>query len=78
LYYFSANTGWALAKKIHRTSDGGLTWTAMSNVTWKAEVDFISENIGWAVAAADNQQVALVKTIDGGKKWAMLVPIVVP
>jgi photosystem II stability/assembly factor-like uncharacterized protein len=78
LYFLSANTGWAIARKIHRTSDGGLTWTAMSNVTWSAEVDFISENIGWAVATAEDHQVALVKTVDGGKKWAMLVPAVVP
>ncbi len=78
LYFYSASTGWALARKIQRSSDGGLTWTAMSNVTWSAEVDFITENVGWAVATDENQQVALVKTIDGGKKWAMLVPTVVP
>jgi photosystem II stability/assembly factor-like uncharacterized protein len=78
LYFFSANTGWALAKKIHRTSDGGLTWKAISNVTWSAEdIDFVSERIGWLVARAE-EAIALVKTTVGGAHWAMLVPMVGP
>ena len=77
LYFFSANTGWALAKNIHRTSDGGLTWKAISNVTWSAEVDFVNEQIGWGVAR-EGEQVALVKTTDGGAHWVMLVPTVGP
>ena len=73
LYFYSADTGWALAEKIHRTSDGGLTWKAISNVSWSAQVDFVSEQLGWAVAR-NLEQIALVKTSDGGGKWAILVP----
>lgn len=77
LYFYSASTGWALADKIHRTEDGGLTWKAVSNVSWSPQVDFVSEQIGWAVAR-NLEQIALVKTVDGGAKWAMLMPVVGP
>jgi hypothetical protein len=85
LYFFSTDTGWAFSDKIHRTIDGGLSWTVVSNVswtvvsdvTWSAQVDFVSEQIGWGVAQAE-AEMALVKSIDGGAKWAMLVPSVGP
>jgi photosystem II stability/assembly factor-like uncharacterized protein len=88
LYFFSEGTGWAFSQKIQRTTDGGFTWVIVSNVSWtvisditmKAEVDFISEQIGWGIAHGHDEvaQEALVKTIDGGAKWAMLVPRVSP
>jgi photosystem II stability/assembly factor-like uncharacterized protein len=77
LYFFSVDTGWALAMKIQRTNDGGLTWTAISDVTWSAQVDFVSEQIGWAIAQ-EGDQIALVKTMNGGARWTMLVPTVGP
>ena len=73
LYFFSEGTGWALARKIHRTTDGGFTWKAIANVNWDVEVDFVSEYLGWGVARETNE-LALVKTVDGGAKWTMLEP----
>ncbi len=75
LYFFSADSGWALSTKIQHTTDGGASWTPISDVTWTAQMDFISEQIGWGVARAGDQ-VALVKTTDGGGHWTMLVPTV--
>jgi photosystem II stability/assembly factor-like uncharacterized protein len=75
LYFFSADTGWALAPKIQQTKDGGATWKVISNVTWSAKMDFISAQIGWGVAVAGNE-VALVKTTNGGNHWSMLTPTV--
>jgi len=77
LYFFSADTGWALANKIQLTTDGGKTWTAISDVSWTPQMDFISEQVGWAVATAGND-IALVKTDNGGAKWTVLVPTVGP
>ncbi len=77
LYFFSADTGWALAKKIQLTTDGGKTWTAISDVTWTPQMDFVSEKIGWAVATA-GQEIALVRTDNGGSRWSILVPAVGP
>lgn len=75
LYFVTADTGWALSQKIQRTTDGGASWAIISDVTWSARMDFISEKIGWGVARSDNQT-ALVKTMDGGVTWAELKPTV--
>ncbi|HSB66010.1 MAG TPA: hypothetical protein VLD65_05480 [Anaerolineales bacterium] len=75
LYFFTASTGWALAPKIQMTSDGGKTWKPISDVSWYAQFDFISETTGWAIARSD-VEMALVKTDNGGAKWSMLVPTV--
>jgi len=77
LHFFSANTGWALSNKIKLTTDGGVTWKPISDVSWKAQMDFISEQIGWAVARSDNA-IALVKTDNAGARWTELVPSVGP
>ncbi|MGE5123929.1 MAG: WD40/YVTN/BNR-like repeat-containing protein [Acidobacteriaceae bacterium] len=73
LYFFSADIGWALAAKIQRTTDGGKTWSPISDVSWNAQFDFVSDQIGWAIARADNE-VALVRSENGGARWTMLVP----
>ena len=77
LYFFSAETGWALSNKIQLTTDGGVTWKPISDVTWTPQMDFISEQIGWAVARSDNA-IALVKTDNSGARWTELVPAVGP
>ncbi len=77
LYFFSADTGWALAMKIEQTTDGGKTWKPISDVTWTAKMDFISEQLGWAVARSSSA-LALVKTDNGGARWTELVPSVGP
>jgi len=75
LYFFSADTGWAISQKIQLTTDGGLTWKPIADVSWNPQFDFISEQIGWGVAWSKGQ-VALVKTDNGGAHWTMLVPTV--
>lgn len=77
LYFVTNDTGWALSNKIQRTTDGGLTWTPISDVTWTAQMDFISEQIGWGVATAGDAM-ALVKTDNGGVRWTILTPNVGP
>jgi photosystem II stability/assembly factor-like uncharacterized protein len=77
LYFFSADTGWALANKIQLTTDGGVTWKPVSDVTWTPQMDFISEQIGWAVARSPDA-IALVKTDNGGARWTELTPSIGP
>jgi photosystem II stability/assembly factor-like uncharacterized protein len=77
LYFFSADTGWALSNKIQLTTDGGVTWKPISDVSWDAQMDFISEQIGWAVARSDNA-IALVKTANSGARWTEIIPSVGP
>jgi photosystem II stability/assembly factor-like uncharacterized protein len=77
LYFYSADTGWAISSKIQLTTDGGATWKAISDVTWTAQFDFISEQIGWGVARFGDVM-ALVKTDVGGARWSVLTPTVGP
>jgi photosystem II stability/assembly factor-like uncharacterized protein len=68
--------------EVAATTDGGLTWTVISNVSWlvtsnvssKPRVDFISDHVGWADAQS-GEETALVKTTDGEKSWRLLTPI---
>jgi photosystem II stability/assembly factor-like uncharacterized protein len=77
LYFVSADTGWALASKIQLTTDGGKTWKVISTVSWTPQMDFISEQIGWAVVTSGNE-VALVRSDNGGAHWSELIPSVGP
>jgi photosystem II stability/assembly factor-like uncharacterized protein len=77
LYFISPENGWALASKIQRTTDGGATWKPISDVSWTAQFDFVDVNTGWAIARSDTQM-ALVKSIDGGARWSMLTPTILP
>jgi photosystem II stability/assembly factor-like uncharacterized protein len=73
LYFLNQQTGWALGRDIYQTTDGGVTWTWMSNVNWDAQFSFINESEGWAVAQSV-EEVALVRTADGGRTWALIMP----
>jgi photosystem II stability/assembly factor-like uncharacterized protein len=77
LFFLDPQTGWSLGAEIHRTQDGGLTWSQLSTVNWQAQFNFVSQQVGWAVARSD-EQLALVQTVDGGQIWSLLNPLSVP
>ncbi|PWB55521.1 MAG: hypothetical protein C3F13_04370 [Anaerolineales bacterium] len=77
LYFYSAETGWATSLILRKTTDGGQSWTVLTDVTWTPQMDFVSEQNGWAVATAGNE-VALVKTDNGGLRWSIIIPSVGP
>ncbi len=68
---------------LHHTRDGGRTWQALEgtpNLTaflqqggGVAQLDFVSNDIGWAVVSgADGQTTQLVRTQDGGRSWSVV------
>ena len=84
--FVSDTTGWWLAgdpsanpaqAALYETVDGGINWTLIKRLGWSGRLDFISPQLGWAVARAD-EVVALVRTIDGGRAWEVLKPQIVP
>jgi photosystem II stability/assembly factor-like uncharacterized protein len=77
LTFLNDQLGWAQNKDIFQTTDGGATWTKIALVSWQAEFDFVSETLGWAVARS-NDQIALVKSEDGGVYWSQLTPRIIP
>lgn len=60
---------------LHRTSDGGISWS-MSEVPFSsADIQFIDVNNGWALAdlgvGAGSNAVAVYQTDDGGATWTL-------
>jgi len=65
---------WTFDRQIHLTPDLGLSWTLVKEVSWDGQFDFIDLDRGWAVAR-DGEEIALVRTEDGGKTWQLLEPV---
>ncbi len=68
--FLNDNLGWAVGsfvERLHKTTDGGLTWTWQSNApdTTKYDVFFIDQNTGWSIGYAG----FIIKTTDGGDNW---------
>ncbi len=69
----SPRTAFAFDRHIHQTLDGGQSWEFVKTVQWDGQFNFVSEQIGWAVAR-DGDALALVTTTNGGKTWSLLKP----
>ncbi len=77
LYLLNPSSGWMLGEEIHLTEDGGKTWTKINEVVWQGQFNFIDAHHGWAVAKNDDE-IALVKTENGGRSWYIVEPQLVP
>ena len=77
LHLLNPDYGWMLGEEIHLTEDGGKTWTKINEVTWEGQFNFIDKYHGWAVARNDDE-IALVKTENGGRSWTIIDPRLVP
>jgi photosystem II stability/assembly factor-like uncharacterized protein len=75
LFTLDGSRIWALGKDIHRTEDGGGTWSKISAVTWDGQFDFVSATTGWAAVRKGNEY-GLVRTDDGGVLWVQLATVV--
>lgn len=73
LLYLPGDVILSLGRDIHRSDDGGNTWTYLKTVSWDAAFSFISPEIGWAAARAEDER-ALVGTVDGGRTWQEMEP----
>lgn len=67
---------YALGRDIHRSNDGGQTWTLVKTVNWDGEFSFVDRETAWAVAEA-NKEFALVQTSDGCQSFREIEPQVV-
>jgi len=77
LFFLDNDHGWALGPDIQRTVDTGAHWTKLSHVDWQGAFDFVSGSQGWAVATnPDTGEIALVKTTDGGIRWAVVKAVI--
>jgi len=67
---------YAFGKDISRSTDGGATWEYVSSIDWEGQFSFIDPQTGWAVARSEDN-VALVKTSNGGVTWTALEPVII-
>ena len=77
LYLLDPDRGWALSTDSYWTEDGGVTWTMIQTVDWVGQFSFVDEMLGWAVAQSVDES-ALARTLDGGRTWELLEPIISP
>ena len=85
LEFVSSQVGWwlgsagseAAGSELYQTRDGGLTWAFVRKVNWKAQLDFVSDQAGWAVVQPGTAY-ALVTTLNAGQRWAEIKPVLTP
>jgi len=81
--WLDASTGWRLSDNgagsynLEQTRDGGQSWKKVKTVLWNGQLDFVSEQTGWAIAHL-GEAVALLKITDGGQTWAEIKTVVGP
>lgn len=73
LILFDAQNALLLGKEMYRTSNGGISWELFKQVNWTGKFSFVDPDRGWAIAQAGDE-LALVKTVDGGLTWSILEP----
>jgi photosystem II stability/assembly factor-like uncharacterized protein len=77
LHLLNPRIGWMFGEEIHLTEDGGKTWTKINEVSWQGQFNFIDAHHGWAVAR-HGDEIALVKTENGGRSWMIIEPEFIP
>jgi photosystem II stability/assembly factor-like uncharacterized protein len=84
-HFINTTIGWRLLtldesqpNLLQQTTDGGLAWMTIKEVVWQtAQFDFVSEQVGWAIVS-DGKNSVLIHTIDSGKTWIEIKPVVAP
>jgi len=70
--FVSVNTGWIadyLAEECYRTTDGGVTWTAIDLPSGEQpQLKFVDAQTGW-VSLVIPGAVKVYKTVDAGATW---------
>jgi photosystem II stability/assembly factor-like uncharacterized protein len=85
LFFLDPDRVWSIAegdvndptapRTLYFSDDGGISWADRATVTWGAQLDFISPELGWGIATAGEER-AFVHTSDGGATWAIIEPVV--
>jgi len=60
---------------VYHTPNGGISWELMTSTGWVGTPDFVDSQNGWVIAESDLTS-AFVRTINGGKTWFEIKPII--
>lgn len=75
IYYIDDQVLYSVSRDIYRSVDSGLTWQKVKSVSWDGNFSFIDKNTAWGIAYdPDDNEYALVKTIDGCKSFIIIEP----
>lgn len=78
VFFYNKKIGWTAggwAKKVHKTVDGGETWTESGTFDkYLRTIEFMDENIG----LCGSLDASLYRTTDGGKTWTDVAPNISP
>ena len=87
LFFLDSDRVWSIAegdvnnptapRTLYFSDDGGISWADRATVTWGAQLDFVSAELGWGVATAGEER-AFVHTTDGGATWSIVEPVIGP
>jgi photosystem II stability/assembly factor-like uncharacterized protein len=77
LFFLDRQAVYALDREIHRSEDGGVTWSLVHAVSWDGQFSFANERNIWAVAS-NAGEIALVHSTDRGQSWRLVRPRVAP
>ena len=72
LFFLNEQVGWVCGQDglIKKTTDGGLSWiTQREGGNYLQRIQFINENVGYAIGGYDNTNPTVIKTLDGGITW---------
>jgi len=75
LFYFDNDHALLLGGNIYQSTDGGQTWSFVQKVNWEAQFSFVDPQHGWGLGGAVGE-IALVNTINGGRTWALIKPVI--
>ena len=71
----SATTDLLANGAVYHSMDSGSTWALLTSTAWTGLPDFVDDRTGWVVAEY-NQETAFVHTIDGGRTWIEIKPVI--
>lgn len=77
LLWLDTSSGWALGRDLYQTRDHGESWQFIRSVSWDGQFTFVDPRNGWAVAR-QGEEIALVRTQNGGATWSLLRPVIGP
>jgi photosystem II stability/assembly factor-like uncharacterized protein len=60
---------------VYHTTNGGADWLITTSTGWTGLPDFVDSQNGWVVAT-HSQVTAFVHTIDGGRTWIEIKPVI--